>query len=57
MIIDDFNALQCCNDAVDDFRRHNGITSTPSEIDPGVPGPSGASKPEVDRFAARGDFG
>ncbi len=34
VIIDDFNTLQCCNDAVDDFRRDNGI-SAPIEVIPG----------------------
>jgi hypothetical protein len=33
-IIDDFNALQCCNDAVEDFRRANGIVA-PIETIPG----------------------
>ncbi|MFO1305752.1 MAG: TylF/MycF family methyltransferase [Burkholderiales bacterium] len=33
VIIDDFNALQCCNDAVDDFRRAQSIT-TPIETLP-----------------------
>jgi hypothetical protein len=27
VIIDDYNALQCCNDAVDDFRREHGIVA------------------------------
>lgn len=34
VIIDDFNALQCCNDAVDDFRRAENIAS-PIEMIPG----------------------
>ena len=33
VIIDDFNALQACNDAVEDFRRQRGITSTLSLIE------------------------
>ena len=32
VIIDDFNAVPCCNDAVDDFRRENGITTELSLI-------------------------
>lgn len=27
VIIDDYNAIQCCNDAVDDFRKSNGIAA------------------------------